>query len=206
MAGLALVALVGLTACKQNQGAFQVDKPAPQQAPVLPAVPASLPSLSNPAIQAAGVAWVVPSGWDAAPERPMRIATYRIHAIAGDPEDAECAIYYFGTGQGGTVEANLDRWARQFTSPDGQSPAPTAKMEKQVIAGLKVSTLTASGTYLGGGGMMQQEQVKKPDFRMRAAIVEAPQGLVFFKLTGPLNTVAAAERGFDSLLGSLHRQ
>jgi hypothetical protein len=41
---------------------------------------------------------------------------------------------------------------------------------------------------------------------MRGAIVEAPEGLVFFKLTGPLNTVAAAENDFNSLLGSVHRQ
>jgi hypothetical protein len=30
----------------------------------------------------------------------MRIATYRNHAIAGDPEDAECAVYFFGAEQG----------------------------------------------------------------------------------------------------------
>jgi hypothetical protein len=40
---------------------------------------------------------------------------------------------------------------------------------------------------------------------MRGAIVEAPEGLVFFKLTGPLNTVAAAEGDFNSLLASVHR-
>jgi hypothetical protein len=48
--------------------------------------------------------------------------------------------------------------------------------------------------------------VKKPKFRMRGAIVEAPEGLVFFKLTGPLNTVATAENDFNSLLASVHRQ
>ncbi len=136
----------------------------------------------------------------------MRIATYRIHAIAGDPEDAECAVYFFGSGQGGTVEANLDRWAHQFTSSDGQSVSSPAKQEKRVVNGLTVSTLVVSGTYLGAGGMMGQEQVKKPHFRMDAAIVEAPDGLVFFKLIGPLNTVAAAESDFHSLLASLHRQ
>jgi len=41
---------------------------------------------------------------------------------------------------------------------------------------------------------------------MRGAIVEAPQGLVFFKLTGPLNTVAAAEGDLNALLNTLHPQ
>jgi hypothetical protein len=156
--------------------------------------------------QAGGIAWTVPAGWEMGPEHQMRVATYRIHAIAGDPEDAECAVYFFGPGQGGSVEANLDRWAQQFTGPGGKSPTEPPKIEKRVIAGLRVSTLTASGTYLGAGGMMSQEEVKKPNFRMRAAIIEAPQGLVFFKLTGPLNTVAAADGDFNSLLASVHRQ
>jgi hypothetical protein len=136
----------------------------------------------------------------------MRIATYRIHAIAGDPEDAECAVYFFGSGQGGSVEANLKRWTDQFTGPDGQSPAQPAKMETKTVAGLKVSTISVSGTYLGSGMMMGQQEVKKPNYRMLGAIVEAPQGLVFFKMTGPLNTVASAEGDFNSLLGSVHPQ
>ena len=199
-----LASLATLNACKQGPNAPVAEKPAPQQMPVLPTAPGSPPEMSGTPSQAAGVAWTVPTGWEVGPARQMRIATYLIHAIAGDPEDGECAVYFFGAGQGGTVEANLDRWAHQFTSPDGQSPAQPAKMETRVIAGLKVSTLTVSGTYLGGGGMMSQEQVKKPKFRMRGAIVEAPEGLVFFKLTGPLNTVAAAENDFNSLLGSVH--
>ena len=64
---------------------------------------------TNSPTQAGGVAWTVPAGWEQGPEHQMRIATYRIHAIAGDPDDAECTVYFYGTGQGGTVEANLDR-------------------------------------------------------------------------------------------------
>jgi hypothetical protein len=198
--------LASHTSCKQTTSAPVAESPAPPQAPVLPPGPAAMPEMSNPPTQAAGIAWTVPAGWEAGPARQMRIATYRIHAIAGDPEDAECAVYFFGSGQGGSVEANLDRWAHQFTAPDGQSPAQPPKMEKRVIAALNVSTMTVSGTYLGAGGMMGQQDVKKPNYRMRAAIVEAPQGLVFFKLTGPLNSVAAADGDFNSLVGSVHPQ
>jgi len=203
---LTFALLASLSACKQGGNGPAAEKTAPQQAPVLPSAPGSAAESGVAPSQAAGIAWTVPGGWESGAERQMRVATYRIHAIAGDTEDAECAVYFFGAGQGGTVEANLERWAHQFTSPDGQSPAQPAKMETRVIAGLKVSTLAVSGTYLGAGGMSGQPEVKKPNFRMRAAIVEAPQGLVFFKLTGPLNTVAAAEGDFNSLLNSVHRQ
>jgi hypothetical protein len=204
MSGLALVAmLASLSACKQNVSTPEANQPAPQQTPVLPTAPGSSTIPASSPTQAGGVSWTVPAGWEPGPEHQMRIATYRIHAIAGDPEDAECAVYFFGTGQGGTVEANLDRWKSQFTGPNRQSPVP-AEIEKRVIGGLKVSTLAVSGTYGGAGGMMGQAPSTKPNYRMRAAIIEAPEGLVFFKLTGPLNTVAAAENDFNALLGSVH--
>jgi len=205
VSGVALVAVLAcLSGCKQNSNPVVAENPAAQQSPMLPTSPGPASGPSASPAQAAGVGWTIPADWQLGPARQMRIATYRVRAIAGDPEDAECAVYFFGTGQGGTVEANLDRWAHQFTTSGGQSRP--AKMEKQEIAGLKVSTLAVSGTYMGAGGMMGQGDVQKSNYRMRAAIIEAPQGLVFFKLTGPLNTVAAAEKDFNSLLSSVHPQ
>jgi hypothetical protein len=195
--------LASLTACKQNSGPTETAQPSAQQNPTI----STSPALTGGSLSSAGgIAWTVPAAWGPGPQHQMRIATYHVRAIAGDPDEGECGVYFFGTGQGGTVDANLDRWAGQFTGPNGQPLAEPAKMEKRVIAGLKVSTLTVSGTYMGAGGMMGQAPTPKPNCRMRAAIIEAPQGLVFFKLTGPLNTVAAAESDFNSLLGSVHPQ
>jgi hypothetical protein len=38
---------------------------------------------------------------------------------------------------------------------------------------------------------------------MLGAIVQGPQGPVFFKLTGPVGTVRGAAKDFDALLASL---
>ena len=74
-----------------------------------------------PAILAAesagGLRWTMPAGWRAQPERPMRAATYTVSAAAGDREPGECAVFYFGRGQGGTVQDNIDRWRSQIQSP-----------------------------------------------------------------------------------------
>ena len=37
------------------------------------------------------------------------------------------------------------------------------------------------------------EHFNKPDFRLRAAVVETPGGPYYIKMTGPAKTVAAAE-------------
>ena len=59
--------------------------------------------------------------------RLERAATYE----AGD---SECVVYFFGQGQGGSVDANLARWSSQFTS--NGKPAP-AKTMKKTVHGLK---------------------------------------------------------------------
>lgn len=130
----------------------------------------------------------------------MRVATYRIPAAAGDKEDAECGAFYFGAGQGGSVEANFRRWAEQFAEPR------SARQSQEVIANLIVHTLTITGTYLATDRPMGPVTAKKHGYRLLGAIVEAPDGLVFFKLTGPVKTVQAAEPEFQALLASLRHE
>src|SRR5574341_2055418 len=43
---------------------------------------------------------------------------------------SEIVVFYFGEGQGGSVEANLDRWYGQFEQPDGSSTRERAKVSK----------------------------------------------------------------------------
>src|SRR6266851_498728 len=136
------------------------------------AILAASRALGAPA-SAGGARWSVPARWKERPERPMRVATYAVPA-AGGAAEGECAVFYFGKGQGGSVEENLSRWAKQF---DGGPP----KTETKTVAGLRVHVTDVSGTYLAAGGPMMQTQEKKPGYRLLGAIVETPEGLVFFK-------------------------
>ena len=145
-----------------------------------------------------GLSWSVPAGWQAAPERPMRVATYVIPAAPGQ-DAGECGVFFFGRGQGGSVEDNLARWKGQFEPPSDAKPV------EKTVNGLKVHEIAVSGTYTSPGGPMMQSQGKKPGWRLLGAIVEAPDGLVFFKATGPAATMAKAEKDFQALLKSLSK-
>ncbi len=153
---------------------------------------------------AGGINWKVPSGWKTDAPRPMRAATYKVPALKGDPEDAELAVFYFGEGQGGAVDANLARWYGQFEQPDGKKSQDVAKTKQETINNLKVTTVDLTGTYTASMGPMGPK-TNKPDFRLLGAIVEGPQGHVFFKMTGPKKTVQAAEKDFRKLLQSLSK-
>jgi hypothetical protein len=153
---------------------------------------------------AGGIKWTAPTGWKSLGERPMRAATYVVPAAPGDREDGECAVFYFGPGQGGGVQANIDRWIGQFDQPDGKASKSLAKTQKRTVNGLAVTTIDLTGTYTGAGGPMGPK-VTKPGYRLLGGIVEAPQGAVFFKFTGPAKTVTAQEAAFQKLLGSVSR-
>ncbi|MBL8951122.1 MAG: hypothetical protein JNK82_10120 [Myxococcaceae bacterium] len=148
---------------------------------------------------AGGLAWAPPAGWKADAPRPMRAATYKIPAAKGDAEDAECGVFYFGQGQGGSVDANVQRWVGQFEG----AKAPTPRKEK-LPAGFDLTTVELDGTYTGGGGPMGPK-TNKPGFKLLGAIVEGPEGAVFFKLTGPAKTVEAARAEFAKMVKAIKK-
>jgi hypothetical protein len=150
---------------------------------------------------ASGIRWKAPAAWKGLGERPMRAATYAAPPVAGDKEAGEVAVFYFGPGQGGGVQANIDRWLSQFPEKKG---AP--RTAKSMSSGFAVTTVDVIGTYAASAGPMSPEKVNKPGFRMLGAIVEAPRGAVFFKFTGPAATVAANEAAFRSMIQGITKE
>jgi hypothetical protein len=154
------------------------------------------------AAAAGGLTWTPPKAWSVAPAASsMRVVTYRVPAAAGDAEGGEVAVFFFGPGQGGSTNANVDRWVAQFR-PEKGSAAPGKPI------GLKVGTIpvtivTAEGTYSSGmpGGAM----TPKPGWALRGGIAEGAQGPVFFKMVGPKKTVQAATPAFDAFLKTLKK-
>jgi hypothetical protein len=150
----------------------------------------------------AGLKWTAPAGWTNEGSRPMRAATYKVPPSAGDSEASECAVYFFGAGQGGGVEANIERWKNQFHGPGGKPPE--TQVHKRTVHGLPVTTIDTSGEYSGMGGPMAAA-ASKPGYRLLGAIVEGPEGTVFVKFTGPSKTVAANQQKFEQLIASFAR-
>jgi hypothetical protein len=160
---------------------------------------AGLLSVSPLAESAAGLRWTAPAGWKPQAAQSMRAATYSIVPSAGDAAAAECAVYFFGAGQGGSVQDNLDRWKGQFTGANGQPAIP--QVAKRTVRGIAITTIDTSGAYSGMGGPMTVQRAV-PGYRLLGAIVEGPGGNIFVKLTGPLKTVEANRQKFDLLLAS----
>jgi hypothetical protein len=165
----------------------------PMQAPALPPVP------EGAGTGAAAMSWAVPAGWvSEKPSSSMRRAQYRVPGKAGD---GECAVFYFGPGQGGDPMSNAQRWAEQFATADGS--AAQMKTSEIEVAGFKVFIVEVAGTYKGGMTMTAAPAPAKPGYRLLGAVAPGPDANWYFKFTGPDATVNEQRAAFTSMVKSL---
>lgn len=130
------------------------------------------------------------------PSSSMRVAQYGLPGPAGE---ATLGVFYFGPGQGGGIEANIDRWYGQFIQPDGQPTSAKARRWTKQVRDITIAMVDISGTFSGGMGNEQAED----NYRMLGAIAAHQSGAVFFKLIGPNGTIDRWEQSFNLFLESL---
>ena len=156
------------------------------------------------AVQLAGINFAPAGAWKDLGATTMRKAQYQHPPVEGDTEAAEVNVFFFGSGQGGDIEANIVRWIGQMQTADGGDASGSAIRSKLTTGnGLDVHFVEIDGTYMmsmGGGPMTGGRKKAMPGYRMVGAIVEAPEGNVFFKLTGPVATAKAMEEGMRQML------
>ena len=159
--------------------------------------------LASTALQSGTLTFTKPQAWTDRPAASsMRVAEFVVPKAAGDGEDGELIVYYFGGG-GGNVQANIDRWIGQFKPDPG---AKTHETESITVNGLKITMVAVQGTYIAEVRPGSTERHNKPNFSMRAAVIETSNGPYFIKLTGPTATVQQARPVFDQFLESLRFQ
>ncbi|HUD70474.1 MAG TPA: hypothetical protein VMQ62_00805 [Dongiaceae bacterium] len=157
---------------------------------------------AGPYAGAIALVWDAPAGWIAEePRNPMRRAQYRLAGVDG-ATDGECAVFYFGPGQGGDAQENVARWARMLTTPDGRPVEGTVSTQK--VGDRTVTRVEAAGTYhpmaMTMGGTPPPPQ---PGWLLLGAVVPGPDANWFFRCAGPEKTIAKARPGFDGLIASV---
>lgn len=140
-----------------------------------------------------GFSFERPEGWQwIVPSSSMRRAQLNVPNPAGG-DVAEVTFFHFGQGQGGGVQANVDRWFGQFQG--GQT-----SQNVESIGSTRVAFVSASGTF--ASGMPGGPTTPKDGYALRGAILEDPQGDVFVKMTGPASVVEGAEAAFRQMISS----
>lgn len=143
-----------------------------------------------------------PPEWKSVPpSSAMRMAQYLVPRAAGDTEDGEVAVFYFGPSGAGGVDETFQRWTAAF---DAQSSS-RAKRSTRKASGKDVEQIEVSGTFDTGktmtGGTGADAGARK-ESALLGAILQTADGPYYFKLTGPTKTLTGARKAFDALLDS----
>lgn len=136
-----------------------------------------------------------PDSWQTIrPRSSMRKAQLKVPGLEGG-DAGEVVFFYFGPGNAGGTEANIDRWYRQFQEPAAKL---NTRVEKAKVGDIAVSFVHAEGTFMSGPPVGRK--VAKSGYGLLGAIIEAPKGFVFIKFTAPLALVKAAEADFKTMV------
>jgi hypothetical protein len=158
-----------------------------------PAAPEGLSTeSSDPAWMRCGsLEFPKPAAWAwVKPTAPFRTLQYAV------PGEAELIVSVFPAGDGGALEANIERWANQF----GGAGSVKARVDR-VVGEIRVTRVDFAGDFKGMGmaqprtGMLQL-----------GAIVQAPRQSVFIRLLGPASAVEAARADFEALVAGVRAQ
>ncbi len=138
----------------------------------------------------------VPTRWSTrTPSSSMRLAEFTV----GDA--AEVVVYFFGPGQGGPVNANLERWKAQFSNPTGGAVYEAVSQDK--AGALPLTVAEYRGTYARGTGTGSSPEAARPNHILVAVVAETPRGRLFFQLFGPTAAVEAQRSAYLTFVRSL---
>ena len=141
-----------------------------------------------------------PSTWKESPSTSsMRFKQFTIPRDKADGFDAELVIFFFGPGQGGGVEANLDRWKKMFQAPAGKPLS--AEVDTYDVGAVKTTVLDVRGTYqFKASPMSPGPGEARPNHRMLAVVFESPQGPYYMRFVGPERTIEKNRKEFEAWL------
>jgi hypothetical protein len=161
---------------------------------------------------AAGFAWAagqtvtfqgltseVPADWvSGEPSSSMRLLQLSVPSTE-EGEAGQFVVYYFGPGQGGSLEANMERWKSQFSQSDG---SPVEPVVTRLQSAMPATLVELRGNYARGVGLGPSGDAL-PDRMLLAAVVETPGGNLYPQLHGPAELVAPQRQAFIAFIEAI---
>jgi len=162
--------------------------------------------LSGPAFPVAGLKFTVPSRWQSEPAlSPFRIGQWRVPLAHGmEGEGGEVVAFYFGPGTGGTAKENIEGWIGTMLNAEGHPAA--AEVKHHETGGFKISQVVIFGTYNETIPSAGVPPVAKPNHGLLGAVIETPQGNIYWRFTGPEPLITANLPLFNKVIDSLKPQ
>ncbi len=162
-------------------------------------------SLYGPSFPVGNLKFTIPSKWRIEPvESPARGGQWRVPPLHGEGEGGEVVVFYFGPGLGGTPKENIEAWIGTMFNAEGHPAA--AEVKHRVAGGLKISQVVIFGTYNQVISLPGVPPQPKSNYGLLGAVIENPQGNIYWRFTGPEALVTANLPLFNKVVDSVKPQ
>ena len=162
-------------------------------------------SLYGPSFPVGNLKFTIPSRWKIEMvESPGRGGQWRVPPLRGEVEGGEFVAFYFGPGLGGTAKENIEAWISTMFNAEGNPAA--AEVKHHVTAGFKISQVVIFGTYNQVISMPGVPPQPKANYGLLGAVIENPQGNIYWRFTGPEPLITANLPLFNKIIDSVKPQ
>ena len=162
-------------------------------------------SLSGPSFPVGDLKFTIPSKRRIEPvESPARGGQWRVPPLHGGGEGGEVVVFYFGPGIGGSAEENIEAWIGTMFNTEGHPAA--AERKKHETGGLKISQVVIFGTYIQVVSLPGVPPETKSNYGLLGAVIENPQGNIYWRFTGPEPLITANLPLFNKIIDSVKPQ
>jgi len=162
-------------------------------------------SLYGPSFPVGNLKFTIPSRWKIEPvESPARGGQWRVPPLHGEGDGGEVVVFYFGAGVGGSAEENIDAWIGTMFNAEGHPAA--AERKKHEKGGLTIFQVVIFGTYYQVVSLPGVPPVPKSNYGLLGAVIENPQGAIYWRFTGPEALITANLPLFNKVIDSVRPQ
>jgi hypothetical protein len=162
-------------------------------------------SLYGPSFPVGDLKFTIPSKWKIEMvDSPARGGQWHVPPLHGEGEGGEVVAFYFGPGVGGSARENVEAWIGTMFNAEGHPAA--AEIKHHETGGLKVSQVVIFGTYNQVVSLPGVPPVLKSNYGLLGAVIENPQGNIYWRFTGPEPLITAALPLFNKVIDSVKPQ
>ena len=162
-------------------------------------------SLYGPSFPVGDLKFTIPSKWKIEPvESPARGGQWRVPPLHGVGEGGEVVVFYFGPGIGGSAKENIEAWIGTMFTAEGHPAA--AEVKHHETGGLKISQVVIFGAYNQVVSLPGVPPETKSNYGLLGAVIENPQGNIYWRFTGPEALITANLLLFNKVIDSVKPQ
>ena len=162
-------------------------------------------TLSGPSFPVGDLKFTIPAKWKIQMvESPARGGQWLVPPIKAGGEGGEVVAFYFAPGVGGSSKENIEAWIDTMFNAEGHPAA--AEIKHHETGGLKISQVVIFGTYNQVISLPGVPPVPKSSYGLLGAVIENPQGNIYWRFTGPEALITATLPLFNKVIDSVKPQ